>query len=169
MLFISANGKQLIEGVNHKQVLSVIVIFCSIELTYSISQEGGFKRQRLEECVIAQRTTTNGLLLMKSLLFFILSSLVFLYCLIQAPKARNDLLIEYSGNMENLRQTLNAVNNYPQLIRELLLGLLGSLNVLLRAGLMINFRDSPELMRISAWATLCTQFVIFAFYKFWNE
>ncbi len=147
-------------------MLCVIVIFCSIELAYSLGQEGGFRRQRLEECVIAQRTTTNGLLLLKSLLFFVLASVVFFYCLIKAPRSRNDLLIEYNGNLESLGQSLNVVNNYQQLKRECLLGLLGTLNVLLRAVLLFNFREDPDNMRLAAWTSLCSQFIIFAFYKF---
>ncbi len=165
-IHVLANGKQLIEGVNHKQVLSVIVIFCSIELAYSLGQEDGMKRQRVEECVLVQRATTNGLLLTKSLLFFVLSSGVFGYCLIQAPRSRNDLLIEHNGNLDSLEETLNAVNNYSQLLRECLLGLLGSLNVLLRASLMFAFRDHQQYMRPTAWITLCIQFAIFALYQF---
>ncbi len=75
---ISVNEKQLIEGVNHKQMLCVIVAFCSIELAYSLVEEGGFKRQTLEECVVAERTITAGLLLLKSLLFFVVATAVFL-------------------------------------------------------------------------------------------
>ncbi len=107
-----------------------------------------------------------GLLLTKPLLFFVLSAAAFLYSLIQAPKTRRNFLTELNGNVDNLAEALNVVNNYPQLMRECLLGLLESLLVLLRAALVLLLRDNPELLRPSFAASIFVQLVIFALYKF---
>ena len=155
--FDSSKWQKIAEVVEHKQVLLSITFFCAVELSYTLGQEGGFQSQQLKHCVVAHSSTTNGLLLVKSLLFFC----GFFISLIRASETRRNLLQEHTGHLEILK--LSVVSSCSELKRDCLLGLLTSLNVLLRAGLMILLKDKPDYIRLVVWAPLITQCFTLAF------
>ena len=62
--------------------------------------------------------------------------------------------------------TLNVVDSYSQLMRECTLGLFGSFNILVRAALMIVFKENVQCLKLIAWATACIHFVGMAMNKF---
>ena len=149
----------------HPKIALLYTLICGMGFLFNVYANSGVSSSESSGCTIAQMVPLSSTMLFLSAAFFLGSSVAFGACLVLAPFARRDFLLQNNYQLGN-GGVVNVVDHFGQLVRECGVGLTVSLMCVSRLLFECIAKPSPHTVQTAFFLTFCVQFLSVCFLKF---